>query len=54
MIDAATEEIKVAIRDFETVAAALLQKYADHGSRNDLERMIVGCQDACTANVNWR
>ena len=53
-IDAATEEIDIAIRDFETAAAALLHKYADHASRNDLEKMIIGCQYACTANVTWR
>lgn len=53
-IDAATEEIDIAIRDFETAAAGLLQKYADHASRKDLEKMILGCQNACTANVNWR
>ena len=53
-IDVATEEISIAVADFETAAATLLQKYANHASRNDLEKMIIGCQNACTANVNWR
>ena len=53
-MDTAREEIDIAVSDFEAAAAALLQKYANHSSRNDLEKMIIGCQNACTANVTWR
>ena len=53
-IDAATEEVKVAVSEFEGVVAALLEKYAGHSSLNDLRKMIMGCQYACTANVRWR
>ena len=53
-VDTATREVEAAVGDFGVAATALLQKYADHGSKDDLERMIVGCQYACTANVAWR
>lgn len=53
-MDAAIEEIQGAVEQFDGAAATLRQKYAQHVSGADVERMIKGCQHACTSNVVWR
>lgn len=54
-IDRATDDLRVAVHAFNTAADQLTAAHAaDPALAANVDKFILSCKYACTANLNWR
>ena len=53
-VDRAAQEVEDAVMIFDSLVMRLRKRFEGDESIQDVEHMILGCQYACTANLDWR